>query len=183
MLQGLAAQQNVLLEFLSEDKVEVASAALAEDFIKAVSPVDTHHTHHRQEYADTDAGATLERKGIEVLDRSPCVAGLGKGQCVNCGGRLKHKREVKFDTEASVCVTFAAVRSELTVVISSQGDGLGSVGVAAGHTVTTYIEGLEGGLEPFVVATQKADIGTGHQDGSPRSVGVGQRGVGARFEA
>lgn len=47
-----------LLEFLSDNKVELASAILGRtvDLVEAISPVDTHHTNHREEDADTDTG-------------------------------------------------------------------------------------------------------------------------------
>ena len=65
--------------------MEVAAAALAEDTVETVGPVDTHQTHHRQLYTHTGTGATLEFEGIELAHRCPCVAGLEEGQGVDGG--------------------------------------------------------------------------------------------------
>ena len=70
VIRHLTAAQSLIAssEFLAEDKVEVAAAACAEYLVKAVGPVYTHHTHHRQEYANTDTGAAFEREWIEVFN-------------------------------------------------------------------------------------------------------------------
>ncbi len=78
---------NIGLEFLSEDKVELAAAFLAEHLVETVGPVDTHHADHRQIDADTGTGAALEVKRCEALDIGPGVTCLNECQAVD-GGRL-----------------------------------------------------------------------------------------------
>ena len=49
------------LEFLTQYEVEMTTTGTAatEYFIETVSPVDTHHTNHRQEDTYTDTGLNL----------------------------------------------------------------------------------------------------------------------------
>ena len=49
------------LEFLTQYEVESASACalVAKYFVETVCPVDTHHTDHREEDADTYTGRTF----------------------------------------------------------------------------------------------------------------------------
>ena len=44
------------LELLSKDKVYLTATSFVEYFIETIRPVDTHHTDHREEDADTDTG-------------------------------------------------------------------------------------------------------------------------------
>ena len=71
------------LELLSEDEVEVTAALLAEYLVEAIRPVDTHHADHRQKDTHTRTGASLHAERIELLDRSPCVTALDKGQGID----------------------------------------------------------------------------------------------------
>ena len=70
-----------LLEFLSQDEVELAAAIFlgAEYLVEAVGPVNTHHTNHRQEDADTDTGRTFQFERIELADVLPSVTCFYEG--------------------------------------------------------------------------------------------------------
>ena len=65
--------------------MEVAAALLAEYGVETVSPVDTHHTYHGEEDADTGAGGALEVEGREVLHAGPGVTPFGEYQSVDGG--------------------------------------------------------------------------------------------------
>ena len=62
--------------------MEVAAATLAIYLVEAVCPVDTHKADHRQLYAHTGTGRTLEREGVELAYRSPGVAAFEEGEGV-----------------------------------------------------------------------------------------------------
>ena len=66
------------LEFLTQYEVESASACalVAKYFVETVCPVDTHHTDHREEDADTYTGRTFQVERIEVLHIMPCITGF-----------------------------------------------------------------------------------------------------------
>ena len=53
--------QTVHLEFLSEYEVEARTALGTVYIVKAVGPVDTHESHHRQIDAQTGASRTFQR--------------------------------------------------------------------------------------------------------------------------
>ena len=90
---------------------------------------------------------------------------------------------MKLDAEAGVGVALGVVGGQGAVVVAAQGDVLGGVGSVARHSVTADIEGLEGRFQMLVVAAEKTEVGAGHQHERILSVGIDQRGVGARFEA
>ena len=76
------------LEFLSEYEVEVRATLFAVYFVETVSPVDTHHTYHREEDADTDTCGTFDVKRLELLDVAPCVTSFKECQTVDGSGGL-----------------------------------------------------------------------------------------------
>ena len=96
MLQFLTCEIAKGLKFLTENEMEVASAFVTLHTVEAVGPVDTHHTHHRQINAHTQAGATFEAEGVELADRCPSVTAFHKGYGVDGGSGLEHQREVEF---------------------------------------------------------------------------------------
>ena len=73
------------LKFLSDDKVEIASASLraAVWAVETVGPVDTHQPDHREEDADADAGRPFQVERIEVFQVRPCVTGFDEDQSVD----------------------------------------------------------------------------------------------------
>ena len=75
------------LEFLSEDKVEVASriGLAAEYFVEAVSPVNAKQTDHRQEDTDTHSKGALHVQWVKVFDVVPCITAFGKSQAIYVG--------------------------------------------------------------------------------------------------
>jgi hypothetical protein len=72
-----------LLELLTQDEVELASALCSVNLVESVSPVDTHHTNHWQEDAHTYAGRTLHVEWVELVYCCPSVTALGKGKAVD----------------------------------------------------------------------------------------------------
>jgi len=123
--------------------VELASSLAAEYGVETVGPVDTHHTHHRQIDAQTGTGAAFELERREIAHRSPGIAALCKHQSVDCGGGLKHEREVQLHTETRISIAVFAVGSQRTVVVTAQRYCLGGVGILSAHAVTAHIERLE----------------------------------------
>ena len=164
-----------ILELLTEDEVEVAATLGAEYLVETVSPVDTHHTDHRQIDAHTGAGRTLEVERREFFDVGPRITAFDKRKTVDCGARLQHEREVELHAEARVGVTVLGPRRERAVVVTAQGDGLLCVAVAARHTVATDVEGFERRLQIFVITAEKSDVGTRHQHECPFAFGIRQR--------
>ena len=115
----------IRLELLSQDEVELAAAVAcgAEDLVEAVSPVDTHHTDHRQEDSDTHSCRAFQVEGVELLEVAPGVSCLHKCQCVDVGGVLQHQGVAQLCSHACVFVVIGVV-CERTVVATSQTDGL-----------------------------------------------------------
>ena len=60
--------------------MELAAAVLlgTEYLVETVGPVDTHHTNHRQEDADTDTGRTFQIKRVELVYVVPGVTGFNE---------------------------------------------------------------------------------------------------------
>ena len=108
------------------------STFLAIYLVETVGPVDTHHTHHGEEDADTHAGRTLDVEWLEVLDVLPRVTAFEGCEAVDGGGGLEQEREVKLDAESGVGTSASLiVGGELAVVVTAEGDGLLSIGVGA----------------------------------------------------
>ena len=139
---------------MTEDKVEVTAALLAEYPVKAVCPVDTHHADHREEDSHTRTRAAFHAERIELLDRCPCVTAFEEGQRIDCGRCLKHQREMQLDAETCIRIAFTAPGRELAVVIAAKGNGLCRVSIAARHTVAADIECFERRFQVFVIAAQ-----------------------------
>ena len=76
-----------ILEFLSDDKVQVTTATFTIRsiirLVETISPVESHQTDHRQEYTDTDTGGAFQVKRIKILQISPSVTSLHKYQSVD----------------------------------------------------------------------------------------------------
>ena len=154
-----------LLKFLSQYEVELTSTSFTKDFVKSVSPVDTHESDHGEEDADADTGRGLEFEGIHAVDIRPRVTGFGKGEGVDGSGGLEHEGIAEFETETRVGIGVSSVvAGDGAVFITAQGDGLLSVGGVAGHTVTTDVEGFEGRFAVFVVGANDTEVGARHDD-------------------
>ena len=77
--------ENILLGRLDyRNQHEVAAATLAVYLVEAVGPVDTHEADHRQLNTHTETARTLKVEGIELLNRSPCVATFKEAESVDC---------------------------------------------------------------------------------------------------
>lgn len=88
-----------------------ASVGLAaKDFVKAVGPVNTQESHHREEDADTGTSGTFHVKGIEVLQVIPGVTSFEEGEAIDIGGVAKNERITQFQREAVIGVTCVASR-------------------------------------------------------------------------
>ena len=110
--------------------MEVAAAALAKVVaVETVGPVHTEHTHHRQIDAQTGTGAAFDLERLKIAHRSTGIADLFKNQSVDCGGGLKHEREVQLHTETRISIAVFAVGSQRTVVVTAQRYCLGGVGI------------------------------------------------------
>ena len=119
------------LEFLSQHEVEVAATLLAIDGIETITPVNTHHTNHGQEDAGTHTCRTLDVERVEVLDMGPGVTTLDEQDGIDGGALRQHQREVQLQGKAVIGITLTAVGRERAVLVTAQGDGLGSIGVRA----------------------------------------------------
>ena len=81
-----------MLEFLSDDEVELASSGVAatEYSVETITPVYTHQTNHRQEDADPHTGRTHHVEGIELRYVWPWITAFGKCQGVDLRGGYEH---------------------------------------------------------------------------------------------
>ena len=127
--------------------MEVATAIrfASEYIIEAIGPVYTEQANHRQEDSHAGTHRALHIEGIELLHIVPGISTFCKHQSIDVGAVVQHKGIAHLHSETIIGIAIVAVGSERTVVISTQSDGLGSIGagVSAG-TVTAHIEGLEG---------------------------------------
>ena len=65
--------------------MELRSALRSEYLVEAVSPVDTHHTHHREEDAQTYAGRALHIERVELAGFGPSVTAFDESEAVDSG--------------------------------------------------------------------------------------------------
>ncbi len=99
-----------ILELLSEDEVELAAAiaAIAEDGVETIGPVNTEQAHHGQEDADTDAGGTLHVEGVEVLDVVPGITTFHKSKTVDVRGVAQDEGIAQLQREAVIGIARVA---------------------------------------------------------------------------
>ena len=89
---------------------------------------------------------------------------------------------MQLEHKAVVGITLRTPRRERAILITTQRDGLGGVGVTAAHAVATNVERLKRRLDVLVPTAQQTEVGTRHQHQCPTTIGVGQRGVGTGLE-
>ena len=175
------------LKFLSDDKVEIASASLraAVWAVETVGPVDTHQSDHWKEDADADAGRPFQVERIEVFQIRPCVTGFDEDQSVDGRRGFEQERVAQLHREARVGISVGrSVTGDTTVLVSAQSDGLGRVGAGvAAHAVTSHVEGFERGALVLIVGPQEAVFNARHQHRRAlHGDRVGQRGEDFRLE-
>ena len=174
------ASSRLMLEFLSDDEVELASSAVAaaEHLVETITPVYTHQTDHRQEDADTHTGRTLHVEGIELLYVCPCITAFGKCQGVDLRGGFEHHGVAQLERHARVGVAFISVGGQRAVFITAEADGLCGVGAGvARHAVTTHIEGLKRGFLVLVVVAEQTEFHTRHEHRTLRRAVQGGEGT------
>jgi len=134
------------LELLSKDEMELAASVgrTAEDFVKAVCPVNTEQTDHRQINTDTGTGRAFQVERVEVFNLAPGITALQEDKAEDIGAIAKDEGITELQRETIVGITGVATGRERTVVVTAQTYGFGGIAVTVtAHTVTTDIEGLE----------------------------------------
>lgn len=98
-----------MLEFLSDDEVELRSACLlsVDVFLEAIGPVDTHESDHGQQNAYADTGRAPHVEGVELLDVHPGITAFKEGQGVDRCGGFEHYGVAEFERHAAVGVGVA----------------------------------------------------------------------------
>ena len=132
--------------------------------VEAVAPVDTEQTDHREEHPHADTCRTLDLERIELLDVRPAVTSLKEAQHEDRGLRLEDDRVTELHRELVIdiagIVAVGVVRCHVprrkgVVLVATEGDDIGSVGVVARHAVSSDPEALERRVTPSAVVVAK----------------------------
>ena len=106
---------------MSQNEVELTATLGAIHLVEAVSPVDTHKSHHGEEDTNTQASTAFDLQGIELAGVGPCITAFNEAQTID-RGVTQHEGITQFECHTRVGITLGAVWSERTVLVSTQAE-------------------------------------------------------------
>ena len=129
-----------MLKFLSEHKVELASAVFF--VVESPAPIDAEQTEHGQIDSQADAGRAFQVERVEFFEIAPAVTRFDECQCPDVGLSFQQNRVAQFHGEARVEVAVvvavgAVFLPILAVCINIPGPDNGSDSGAVAHLAGT----------------------------------------------